>query len=71
MITHIYIVVTVLIIILAVLMLKYINGDFNYDEKLEKEERLVVKGRHVGYLNTIIRTYKNGRIKIRYEKFII
>lgn len=67
---HFYISIGIAVI-LVFFMLKYLNGDFDYDEKLEKEERLVVEGRHVGYLNTIIRTYKNGRIKIRYEKFII
>lgn len=70
MIVDIYIGITVFFI-LTVLVIKYLNGDFDYKEELEKEERVIVEGRHVGYLNTIRRTYKNGRIKIRYEKFII
>lgn len=68
MIVHIYIGVTVLII-LAVLMIKYLNGDFDYtDEVIGSGNRLNEHGDIIGRFYDIRRTYKNGRIKIIKQK---
>lgn len=69
MITHIYIGVTVFII-LAVLMIKYLKGDFSYTDEIVKEGK--IKNTHddttVGYYYHIKRIYENGRIKIIKEE---
>ena len=68
MITHIYIGVTVFII-LDVLMVKYLNGDFDYtDEIIDSGKVVDERGDIIGRFYDIKRTYKNGRIRIIKQK---
>lgn len=68
MILHIYIAVTVLII-LAVLMIKYLNGNFDYTDEIIHTSKITDEaGDIVGHYYDIKRIYKNGRIKIIRQK---
>lgn len=65
---HFYIGITVLII-LAVLMIKYLNGGFNYTEEII-DTRCIYRSSNneeIGKMFFIKRTYENGAIKI-YQK---
>lgn len=55
----------ILLLILPILVVKYLKGDFNYTDEIIHQGNLVdEKDRCTGSFFTIKRTYESGRIKI-------
>lgn len=60
---------SILLLIAGILLIKYLNGDFSYDDTLIYTRRIVNrKNELIGTEYTFKRIYHNGRIKYRNQK---
>ena len=60
------------IILMGVLMLKYLNGDFSYDDKIISQTNILGnQGEKIGVQTLIHRQYHSGRIKVIIKKTYI